>query len=499
MLNQQSRPLYEHLRKHTDEQTVRYHIPGHAGGAMYELASWQEIAKWDVTEIYGMDDLHSPNSVIKEAQQLAAKAYDAGKSYFLVNGTSSGLLASIHGLFRRGDTVLVQRNAHKSIYNALMLLGLEPQYLMPEPIEPETIASVVTPSILKTALDRYPEAKGVIITSPTFYGHAAEVASLSKLCHECNKLLIVDEAHGAHYNFHPQLKPYSALRSGADIVVQSFHKTLPALTMGSILHVNTRALGKIDMERLDYYISVFQTTSPSYVVMASLDFARHWGVHAGEAAIDKAITRKQQLCKQLQQIGIVPWDSHWEQSGLAIDPLKLTIPTNNINGKMLEQILASEQIYIELVSADHILLLLGLGMEQAADERLLNALIKLIDSSRADNPKLNNPKANNSKICTTDYPQLPQQSPIVAVPFSRISQEIYQESTHRVLLEQCIGNVIAEFVIPYPPGIPLLCPGEQITKEHIDYIYKAKKADIHFQGVTDTTLNSLKCYLKELL
>ncbi len=484
MLDQSRRPLYQHLYEHSQKQSVRYHIPGHSGGDLYDEAMWKGLARWDVTETYGMDDLHAPDSLIREAEELAASAFGAAKTWFLVNGTSGGLLAALHGLFQRGDAVVVQRNAHISIYNGLMLAGLRPQYIMPEILDQGSIAASITLEGLKEVLVANPDVKGVIVTNPSYYGHRADIRGIAKLCRAYDKLLVVDEAHGAHYFFHPSLKESSAIYQGADVAVQSAHKTLPALTMGSLLHLGHGADGRVDLQRLAYYISVFQTTSPSYLVMASLDYARHWMVRSGEAELEKAFVRKQRLCQRIRECGLVPMDEAWA-NGYITDPLKLTISVahTGMTGQQWEEELAKRQIFMELVSKDHMLLMLGLGQPTETDERLLQAILEIIEFARV----------MQRQVCVPKL-QLPVQEPIVAVALSDTVYGQCNQQIQAIPLTICAGRVTAEYIIPYPPGIPLICPGEVMTAEHIRFIEEAKRAGIHFQGLADRTVEMVQCY-----
>ena len=521
-LDQKQRPLYDYIRHHSECDTVRYHVPGHIGGKLFTDSNWQALGKWDVTETYDMDDLHSPRTIIKDAEQLAAAAFGAKRTYFLVNGTSGGLLAAIHGLFQTGDTVLVQRNAHKSVYNGLMLLGLSVRYIMPEMMNSGNIAGAITADILAKQLQTTANVKGVIITSPTFYGHAADIEQISDICKQYNVILLVDEAHGAHYPFHPILRARSAILQGADVVVNSIHKTLPAFTMGSMLHVSEAALDRIDTERLDYYVSLFQTTSPSYLIMSSLDYARHWMVHHGEQALQKAFARKQLLSEQLNKLGLTVLDSLWEKHEHATDPLKITLSVRatGMNGNEWEQELAKDQIYIELVSTDHLLLVLGLEVqagqighsreivtEQLAmqsieitkeDRRLLRSIgrIKALADANSDaNNDTSNARQTHSQQAAIQQVQIEPIGNVQTVfPFSDISQEIRKCAMRQIPLEVCDGQVVAEFVVPYPPGIPILCPGERVSAEHIAYIKNAKAANIHFQGIADKQIQTLKCF-----
>lgn len=485
MLNQASRPLYQHLYEHSRIQAERYHIPGHGAGALFEQEYWQQIGKWDVTETYGMDDLHAAYSVIRQAQALAAEAFGAAETWFLVNGTSSGILAGISGIFQRGDTVLVQRNAHKSVYNGLMLAGIHPQYIFPEMIGAHAIAGVIHPHELRNALERHPEAKGVIITSPTYYGHMADVRELANICRARGVVLFVDEAHGAHLSFHPLLRQTSALLCGADVVVQSAHKTLPSLTMAAMIHIgNGRAL-HIDRERLAYYIGAFQTTSPSYLVMASLDYARHWMAANGEQYLDAAFKRKQVLTEAIEAIGLPVLDRLWQAAGRQCDPLKLTIDLRNTGytGPQWEEQLAKRQIFVEMAGIDHILLLLAMDKVAGSDERLLCAIKEIIEQRRI--------VGEGSMAGSYIFPE-----PQMAIPLGEcISRGIHQaDMTTDFHLHDCLHRTIAEYVVPYPPGIPLLCPGEVIAAEHLEYLRIAKAAGIHFHGVHDSQMDTLRCF-----
>ncbi|OEH84320.1 hypothetical protein BHU72_10975 [Desulfuribacillus stibiiarsenatis] len=498
-------PLFDHLRSHSMSNAKRYHIPGHNGGSLYDIPFWRDLGRWDVTETYGMDDLHAPHSVIREAQELAARAFGSDTTHFLVNGTSSGILAAIHGLFDRNDTVLVQRNAHKSVYNGLALLGAQTQYIMPEIMNPGNIPGAVSPQTLAEALEKYPQAKGVILTSPTFYGTAADIRSIAELCKKSRVALIVDEAHGAHYGFHPHLQRKSAIYNGADIVIQSIHKTLPALTMGSMLHVCQSAKTKnINIEKLMYYLSVFQTTSPSYLVMASLDYARHWMSHKGQAALDHAYERKARFIDSLHEMGVCAWDRQWEKDGYGNDPLKLTISLGGTNrtGRLWEQILAEDQIFVELVGTDHVMLVLTFTDEISSDIRRADSNIvhpydlRLLQCLAKNMKDLEGSylqqRVNSGALETLPLDALQQDViPEIAMPLAEAITKAYADASI-VPLQQSVGRIAAEFIVPYPPGVPTLCPGERISASLIESLIKARQAGIRFQGAADSSLNTIK-------
>lgn len=493
-LDQSVRPIYDHLVKHKEKTSARYHIPGHIGGSLFADAEpfWPEMGAWDGTESYGMDDLHSPEYIIRDAENLLAQAFqgdDYGASYIMINGSSSGLLAAINGLFAPDDEVIIQRNAHKSIYNAAMVRGLAVSYIHPDQGNFDEIAGVVSPAKVQAMLAVRPEAKGLVITSPTFYGRHAEIRKIADICQARGVLLIVDEAHGAHFPFHEKLVGHTAIRQGADVVINSIHKTLPALTMGSALHVSKRALGIIDLENLNFYRSLFQTTSPSYLVMASIDYARHWAVHKGQEALDRAFVRKERLLESLvkyQGQGLVVLD---DKLGVD-DPLKLTlsVQATGLSGKEWERRLAQYHVYVELVGAGHLLLILG--MQNSEDNRVDDQLLRAIDEILVSCPA-----SESCQQTISVWNQELYQSEQV-IPLSQVRQVMHREEIEHVDLADCLGRVVADFIIPYPPGIPLLAPGERMTADQLAYIQEGKALGLHFHGPADKSLATIRCFLK---
>lgn len=290
-------PVYEMLEQYRHKGNISYHVPGHKNGEAYRSAVsaksagyLTEVMRYDVTEITGTDDLHHPEGVIREAQELAADCYGAEESYMLVGGSTAGNLALILTVCAEpGSLLILQRNVHKSVIHGLMLAGARAVFLEPQ-IDPGSgLAVAPSAETVQAALAAYPEAAGVLVTMPNYYGMGSDLAPLAQACHACCVPLLVDEAHGAHYGQHPAL-PAGALAQGADGVVQSTHKMLTALTMGAMLHVQGPWL---DRALLRQRLAMVQSSSPSYPVMASLDLARRLlhsqgagAFTAGLAAVD---------------------------------------------------------------------------------------------------------------------------------------------------------------------------------------------------------------------
>lgn len=267
-----NRPLVQRLVEFKQEKPVSFHVPGHKYGELSGLPqSLRSALSFDFTELSGLDDLHQPEDVIAKAQDKLMKLYNTDASFFLVNGSTVGNLAMIYATCRAGDTVIVQRNAHKSVFNALELVDARPVLIAPNWDEETASASTVSAGQVRQALEQYPNAKAVILTYPTYYGTTGEdLKEIIAMCHKQDVPVLVDEAHGAHFVIGNPF-PTSALALGADVVVHSAHKTLPAMTMASFLHVKSTFVSK---ERISKYLQMLQSSSPSYLLMASLDDAR---------------------------------------------------------------------------------------------------------------------------------------------------------------------------------------------------------------------------------
>jgi lysine decarboxylase len=265
--------IHDFLLGHAEKDAVSFHMPGHKGSRLYRRFGYQEflnrIMDCDVTEIAGADNLFQTEGIIKKVQDRYAKLYDCKKSYILINGTSGGNIASILASVNKGKQLIMARNCHKSVFNALTLGGVRPVYAYPEMIEEYGISGAVSPVEIERLIRENPDAEAVIVTSPNYYGVCSDVKAIAEIAHRWGKVLIVDEAHGAHLHFSDALPP-SAVQSGADIVVNSTHKTLASFTQSAALHFNTDL---VDQYILEDKLQCIQSTSPSYILMASMDIA----------------------------------------------------------------------------------------------------------------------------------------------------------------------------------------------------------------------------------
>ena len=456
------RPIVEALTTFTKNNPTSLHVPGHKSGLLSHLPNvLKESLRYDLTELPGLDDFHHPEEAIKEAELLLAKTYGADASFFLVNGSTVGNLAMIYAVCQPNDTIIVQRNAHKSIFHAIELVGAEPVYISPEWDEVTKTASHVETATLEQALRLYPHAKAVVFTTPTYYGLVNEcLEEQIKLCHTLNIPVLIDEAHGAHFVASNHF-PKSALQLGADIVVQSAHKTLPAMTMGSYLHVRSDL---INIEKVNHYLRMLQSSSPSYLIMASLDDARQYVATYLESDYKYFLEKREHFISALNLIkGLDVVEVH--------DPLKLLLRVPGYSGFDLKDVLKDQNIYVELADMEQVLIILPLLKQgivypfTVLRTHIKNAITKLLISPRQQKVPLLM-QLENQKVS----------KPITSIAKAR------QSEIEWIPYTKAIGRISAELIIPYPPGIPLFVVGEKITVGKLAYLTDLLAYGAEFQG-----------------
>ncbi len=485
-------PLYEALLQYKERGDASFHVPGHKNGMSYggegdlggELA---QVMKIDVTEITGTDDLHHPEGVIREAQQLAADVFGAEESFFLVGGSTAGNLALILSVCTApGDVLLVQRNVHKSVIHGLMLAHAHAVFLAPQHDPGSGLATIPSEETVREALRRYPGAKGLLVTHPNYYGMGASLRPLAALCRASGVPLLVDEAHGAHFGLHPVL-PESALQAGADGVVQSTHKMLTALTMGAMLHVQG---GLLDRGLLRQRLAMVQSSSPSYPIMASLDLSRSQLQSSGPEFFESALANAEQLrfgVKQIPRFGLLVPGARGEGSAYAIqDPFKAVLfdATGRWSGFELQERLEAAGCVPEMSDDRHVVLALSPGTSEEDIGRLLQAL-RQMDSNSEVAPGPGNPQNPQSEFSTWNI------DPISA-PVAFGLRPILPEDRESVSLENSTGRLAAEMIIPYPPGIPLVYPGEEISGRMTAQFIALRQAKAKCQGASDPNLNTIQ-------
>ncbi|WP_017754897.1 aminotransferase class I/II-fold pyridoxal phosphate-dependent enzyme [Calidifontibacillus oryziterrae] len=466
-MNQNTVPLYQGLLNHKNSDPISFHVPGHKNGAMFKsvdfgTVSFNDLLRIDLTELNGLDDLHSPTSIIKEAQHLTADLYKVKKSYFLVGGSTAGNLAMILATCNPHDVVLVQRNSHKSIMNSLQLANVRPVFLSPEFDYESQIATNISYETVKQAIKDYPEAKALILTTPNYYGMVSHnLNEIIKLANSAGLLVLVDEAHGAHFILGKPF-PTTAVTLGADIVVQSAHKTLPAMTMGSYLHFNS---SRIDIGKVEYYLQVVQSSSPSYPIMASLDLARYYLAHISnkdkEEIIDSIENFRESLAR-LPQINLIAQKSDLYQA----DILKIIVQSNcALTGYEIQEAFEKEHIYTELADPWNVLFVCPLSEveDYSTIVAKVERAIKHVPTEIRDKQKVDQ---STPSIFT------------LAITY----EEMRKRKTCKIPLRNAVGEIAASSVIPYPPGIPVILPGETITNNHINMLLTLKESGAYFQN-----------------
>ncbi|MEC1665602.1 aminotransferase class I/II-fold pyridoxal phosphate-dependent enzyme [Bacillus halotolerans] len=473
-------PLYHALIQHARRNSHSFHVPGHHNGDVFfdeAKTIYNPLLTIDLTELSGLDDLHHPSGVIKEAQDLVSQLYGSAESFFLVNGTTVGNLAMILSVCGPGDTILIQRNCHKSVFHAVDLAGAEPVYLAPDIDEIMHVPTHVSLDTIKEALKAYPNAKGLVLTNPTYYGHSADLTEIISEAHQYEIPVLVDEAHGAHFVLGKPF-PASALQMGADIVVQSAHKTLPAMTMGSYLHLNSN---KIERNRVADYLNRLQSSSPSYPIMASLDLARAYLQYMIEEHKLSDVLQHIQLIKQTFDSLAYAEAVEPANQRITTDPLKLTIRSKcGHSGFTLQKILERVNIFTELADENQVLLVLPLGGKR----RITAETIKKIDQEIEKTP-------SDQMNVSAEW----EAQPITVMPYPKKVLNTLQKEY--VGFDKAAGRLNAEDVIPYPPGIPMIMAGERITRESVQKLSRLISMKTHVQGNMKINEKQLLVYIEE--
>jgi arginine decarboxylase len=480
-------PLFDALRAHAERNPVQFHIPGHKKGAgmdpEYREYIGQNILNIDLINIAPLDDLHQPIGVILEAQQLAADAFGADATYFSVQGTSTVIMTMILSACSHGDKIIVPRNVHKSILSAIIFAGARPVFLSPVRDTNLGIDHGVTTRSVRRALERHPDAAAVLIINPTYYGVCTHLKEIVDLVHEYDIPVLVDEAHGALIHFSDEL-PLSAMQAGADMAATSIHKLGGSMTQSSILNIRN---GLVNPHRVQTILSLLMTTSTSYPLLASLDTARRQLAIHGKELAERTLDLAKKARTAINEIsGLYCFGEELlgEEATYDYDPTKLTIHVRHlgITGYDAENWLREYyNLEVELSDMYNILCLVTPGDDEESIGILLEALQAMSDAYHADSREI--------LEMVVKIPEIPH---LALTP-----RDAFYGETELVSFRESAGRIIAEFIYVYPPGIPILLPGEVISQENIDYIVDHLEVGLPVKGPEDRSVTNVKVILEE--
>ena len=469
--------LYRALEIYSQEDYYPFHMPGHKRNP--DTVNTDLPFDRDITEIEGFDNLHHPEDILLEAQKNVSKLYGTKESYYSVNGSTAALLAAVSAAVPRKGQILVARNCHKAVYHAMYLRELKPTYIYPQMDMKWWINGGIFPDKVERCLAENPEIKAVLITSPTYDGVVSDVKAIAEIAHKYEIPLIVDEAHGAHFQFSNYF-PTSAVELGADLVIQSFHKTLPAMTQTAILH---NCSGRVDGRLIRRFMGIYQTSSPSYILMASIDACMDTMAAEGKqmfrdfTRILEQTRKRLSVCKYIRLVDPVKG----KNGVFDYDRSKLVFSTRAslLSGSDLYHILLDRyHIQMEMESENYVLAIASVGDREEGFERLCQAIEEL-DQEQADLIKAGIPAEENKKLDTRSMHFVLTQMMSMA--------DAMEAPTEKCPLEESIGRISAEFAYLYPPGIPLITPGEQITGQFIRNMRIYMDKGLYLQGLEDYT------------
>lgn len=506
-------PISKAMEAYAGDGALAFHTPGHKQGLgahpLLRRLITEAGLRQEVSLMEELDDLHEPAGCIKEAQELAAELWGARESLFVINGTTGAIQAMLVGTLSPGDKVLVPRNAHRSIMGGIILAGAVPIYLQPEIDTRLGIAMGLSVATVQQAIKEHPEAKALVAVYPTYYGFCCDLQRIGELLHEANMLLLVDEAHGAHLRFGKDL-PKQAIELGADVAAQSTHKLLGSMTQTSMLHIGSN---RVEAERIRQAASLLQSTSPNQLLLASLDIARLQMAQEGAQRVNRAVELAQWLRKKINEIpGLYcPGKEIWagQEAGqlmagsedlsdvgaVALDWAKVTVNLAglDISGQEAELLLRHQwKVQCELSDPENLLFIISMADTQREVDRLLQVLQELAvkhlatktankdDSGIAEEQDCK--KADN--LC--HMAEMP-------VAVQRMNpREAFFAPIRTVALEKAIGCICGETIAFYPPGIPVLCPGEEITEALVEYIRFYQAKGMRLSGAVDSTLATIR-------
>ena len=499
--------LINRLAAYARSDMYPFHMPGHKRRTGPEESfmnsctdSFTNPFAVDITEIEGFDNLHHPEGILKDSMKWAADVYGADQTYYLINGSTGGILAAVCGSVPRGGRILVSRNCHKSVYHGICLNQLKTSYVYPQEIEGLGIQGGITAEDVDRMLNRYMDTQAVLIVCPTYDGIVSDIEAIARIVHRAGLPLIVDEAHGAHFRYDAMF-PVSALDLGADVVIQSVHKTLPSLTQTALLHIKcNRPDGGCyaDRERIDRYIHMVQSSSPSYVLMASIENSIYQMEQTDTAPYGKQLHRLRRRLGQMRHLRLADTGLIGQAGIRDLDISKIVVSTRGtclypaedgltgFTGAQLDDILRREyHLEMEMCGADYVTAITTVMDSGEGLERLGDALTRidsqLTDAGYKPDGRRGDQKSVYSMRCDT----------------AMSMGEAMEEKMASVGLEDSAGCISGEFVYIYPPGIPIVAPGEWISRPILEVILEYRDKGLPVQGPADQSLRTIRVVQKD--
>ena len=499
--------LINRLAAYARSDMYPFHMPGHKRRTGPEESfmnsctdSFTNPFAVDITEIEGFDNLHHPEGILKDSMKWAADVYGADQTYYMINGSTGGILAAVCGSVPRGGRILVSRNCHKSVYHGICLNQLKTSYVYPQEIEGLGIQGGITAEDVERMLNRYMDTQAVLIVCPTYDGIVSDIEAIARIVHRAGLPLIVDEAHGAHFRYDAMF-PVSALDLGADVVIQSVHKTLPSLTQTALLHIKcNRPDGGCyaDRERIDRYIHMVQSSSPSYVLMASIENSIYQMEQTDTAPYGKQLYRLRRRLGQMRHLRLADTGLIGQAGIRDLDISKIVVSTRGtclypaedgltgFTGAQLDDILRREyHLEMEMCGADYVTAITTVMDSGEGLERLGDALTRidsqLTDAGYKPDGRSGNQKSVYSMRCDT----------------AMSMGEAMEEKMASVGLEDSAGCISGEFVYIYPPGIPIVAPGEWISRPILEVILEYRDKGLPVQGPADQSLRTIRVVQKD--
>lgn len=500
--------LYAALSKYSDSDYYPYHMPGHKRSRQAgEMAEYYGI---DITEIDGFDNLHHAQGIILEAQQRANRLYGAEETFYLVDGSTCGVLAAVMTAVGKGGELLIARNCHKSVYHAAIMQELQLRYYYPPLLGEYGIYGGVMAQDIALMLEKYPHCEAVVVTSPTYEGIISDIKTVADAVHDKGRILIVDEAHGAHLGLSEDM-PRGAVACGADLVIHSLHKTLPSMTQTALLHVQGE---RVNRRRLRRYLAMLQTSSPSYVMMASMDSCIRYVEKYGTEKFAQMrrqydlFCNKMQDCKYLKigKMTNASYECEKTSNGVitgvvqgpgkclaAWDIGKLAIFTQNtsLNGQQLYDILREEyHLQMEMAAGNYAVAIMTIMDTQEGWQRLADALLQI--DGRIEKGTLRQAvigcevRTDSRSMYAAQHSE--EQPKAVMTP-----AQAFDKQEESVLIEEAVGRIAADFINLYPPGIPILVPGEVISENLLGQIRESMRRGLQVQGVTSEGKMAVVC------